>query len=181
MIRARKPQDDSELVRLIRAELIPLSATARPLDARMLRELPHRFRWGVTYVTTRTKQGPPVAFVHFVVDGGQLWIDMLATGSAHQRLGNGSLLMAHAEAYAAARECGMARLFVDASNGKAQRFYGKLGYGVVRYLPEWQCYELAKPLQQLPQLPQLPQPPQSTAPLGAAPTSQSIVSTVPGH
>lgn len=146
MIRARKPQDDPELVRLIRTELIPMSATARPLDARMVRELPHRFRWGVTYVATRTKQGPPVAFVHFAAFGGQLMIDMLATHSAHQGLGIGSLLMAHAEAYAASRQCSMARLFVDAYNGKAQRFYRKLGYSWIRYIPEWHVYELAKPL-----------------------------------
>lgn len=146
MIRARKPQDDTELVRLIRTELIPMSATARPLDARMVRELPHRFRWGVTYVATRSKQGPPVAFVHFVADGGQLLIDMLATDSAHQRLGIGSLLMAHAEAYALARDCGSARLYVDACNVKAHRFYGKLGYAWNRYIPEWHVHELTKPL-----------------------------------
>lgn len=146
MIRARKPQDDTELVRLIRTELIPLSAAARPLDARMVRELPHRFRWGVTYVATRSKQGPPVAFVHFTCANGQLLIDMLATDSAYQRLGYGSLLMAHAEAYALDRQCSAARLYVDASNVKAHRFYGKLGYAWIRYIPEWHVHELTKPL-----------------------------------
>lgn len=173
MIRARKPQDDHELVRLIRTELIPLSSTARPLDARMVRELPHRFRWGVTYVATRNKQGPPVAFVHFACAQGQMLIDMLATDSAHRGIGNGSLLMAHAEAYAIARQCSAARLYVDVDNFKAQRFYGKLGYAVIRYLPEWQCFELAKPL---PQLPQIPQP---AAPLESAPVSHTIVTTIP--
>ncbi|MHA6485383.1 GNAT family N-acetyltransferase [Paenibacillus sp. strain BS8-2] len=158
MIRARKPQDDPELVRLIRTELIPQSATARPLDARMIRELPQRFRWGVTYVAARTKQGPPVAFVHFLAADGQLMIDMLATNSAHQGLGYGSLLMAHAESYGVAHQCSMARLFVDASNGRAQRFYGKLGYTFIRYLPQWQCFELAKPLLPIQQLQPPPLP-----------------------
>lgn len=173
MIRARKPQDDHELVRLIRTELIPISATARPLDARMVRELPHRLRWGVTYVATRTKQGPPVAFVHFACVQGQLLIDMLATDSAHRGLGNGTLLMAQAEAYAITRQCSSAHLYVDAINFKAQRFYDKLGYAVIRYLPEWQCFELAKPL------PQLPPIPQSTAPNVFVPASHSTVTTIP--
>ncbi|WP_214628567.1 GNAT family N-acetyltransferase [Paenibacillus agaridevorans] len=151
MIRARKPQDDPELVRLIRSELIPLSATARPLDARMIRELPHRFRWGTTYVATRTKQGPPVAFVHFLNAGEELLVDMLATHSGHRGLGLGTLLMAYAEAYGSSNGCRVSRLYVDASNGGAQRFYGKLGYGCIRYIPDWHVFELAKPLQPLPQ------------------------------
>lgn len=146
MIRARKPQDDPELVRLIRTELIPLSASARPLDAHMVRELPLRFRWGTTYVATRTKQGPPVAFIHFVTMDGLLLIDMLACHSSYRGYGFGTALMEQAEAYGQARECSVAGLFADSSNGTALRFYGKRGYTIVRYVPEWQVYELVKPL-----------------------------------
>ncbi|MDQ6420373.1 GNAT family N-acetyltransferase [Paenibacillus sp. LHD-117] len=146
MIRARKPQDDPELVRLVRTELIPYSHTARPLDAHTIREMPHRFRWGVTYVATRTKQGPALAFVHFIAVNGHLLIDMLATHPEHRGFGYGSTLMAYAEAYGLAHRCNWVRLYVDLSNGRAQRFYQKLGYVAVRYSPELQCYEMAKPL-----------------------------------
>jgi len=146
LIRARKPSDDAELVRLIRTELIPLSHTARPLDAHMIRELPKRFRSGVTYVATRTKQGPPVAFVHFHALGKQLYVDMLVTHPEHRGQSWGTTLMAYAEAYGKTHKCDVSRLFVDRSNPRGHRFYNKLGYLTVRYIPELQCYELLKPL-----------------------------------
>ncbi|RJE91228.1 GNAT family N-acetyltransferase [Paenibacillus sp. 1011MAR3C5] len=147
MIRARKARtDDAELVRLIRTELIPMSHTARPLDARMIRELPKRFRKGNTYVATRSKFGPPVAFVHFYVHQNQLIVDMLVTHPEHRGRHYGTALMAHAEAFGKARHCHVARLFVDRINGRAHHFYNKLGYHTVRYVPELQCYELLKPL-----------------------------------
>lgn len=147
MIRARKPRnDDAELVRLIRTELIPLSHTARPLDAHMIRELPNRFRTGITYVATRSKFGPPVAFVHFYVHGEQLYVDMLVTHPEHRGMQWGTTLMAYAEAYGKASHCNVVRLFVDRINTRAHRFYNRLGYQTVRFIPELQCYELLKPL-----------------------------------
>lgn len=146
MIRSRKPTDDAELVRLIRTELIPLSHTARPLDAHMIRELPLRFRDGVTYVATNSKTGPPVAFIHFYVHGTVVIIDMLVTNPEYRGMKLGTTLMAYAEAYGKARHCQAARLFVDRINVRAHRFYNKLGYGTVRFIPELQCYELLKPL-----------------------------------
>ena len=147
MIRARKPgTDDAELVRLIRTELIPLSHTARPLDAHMIRELPKRFRTGVTYVAARTKKGPPVAFVHFYTLGNQLYIDMLVTHPEHRGQSWGTTLVAYAEAYGQAHQCHVARLFVDRINTRAHRFYNRFGYATFRYIPELRCYELLKPL-----------------------------------
>ncbi|MEK3881929.1 GNAT family N-acetyltransferase [Paenibacillus sp. PL2-23] len=146
MIRARKHSDDNELVRLIRTELIPLSHTARQLDAHMIRELPKRFRSGITYVAIRTKQGPPVAFVHFYVLAEQLYIDMLVTHPQHRGQSLGKTLMAYAEAYGRANHCQFARLFVDRINVWGRRFYNKLGYSTIRFVPELQCYELVKPL-----------------------------------
>lgn len=146
MIRNRKPSDDTELVRLIRTELIPLSYTARPLDAHMVRELPLRFRNGVTYVATSSKFGPPVAFIHFYVHGAETIIDMLVTNPEYRGQRLGKTLMAYAEAYGKARGCQAARLFVDRINVRAHRFYNKLGFETIRYFPEFQCYELLKPL-----------------------------------
>lgn len=146
MIRSRKPSDDLELVRLIRTELIPLSHTARPLDAHMIRELPLRFRDGVTYVAASSKHGPPIAFIHFYVHEAQVIIDMLVTNPEYRGLKLGTTLMAYAEAYGKARGCQAARLFVDRINVRAHRFYNKLGYETVRFIPGLQCYELLKPL-----------------------------------
>jgi Acetyltransferases len=145
-LRVRKPSDDKELVRLIRAELIPLSHTARPLDARIVRELPLRFRRGVTYVAVPSKYAPPAGFVHFEVLDSQLMIHMLVTNPMHRRRGIGQKLMQWAEAFGATRQCGISRLYVDLANVSGQRFYAKLGYRAVRYVPDMQLYELIKPL-----------------------------------
>jgi ribosomal protein S18 acetylase RimI-like enzyme len=112
----------------------------------MIRELPKRFRTGVTYVASRTKQGPPVAFVHIYALGKQLYIDMLVTHPEHRGQSWGTTLMAYAEAYGKKHGCDVSRLFVDRINARAHRFYMKLGYLTVRYIPELQCYELLKPL-----------------------------------
>lgn len=57
MIRIYDPRlDEAEVVRLIRTELIPLSHTVHQLDAQTIRELPKRFRRGVTYVASLSKK-----------------------------------------------------------------------------------------------------------------------------
>lgn len=146
MIRIRKPSDDSELVRLIRAELIPFSHTVRPHDAHVIRELPKRFRWGVTYVAAKSKTGPPVGFVHCSASHGVLLVDMLVTHPQHRGCGHGTSLMNYAEAYGRKHRCSVSRLFVDRSNGRAMSYYHKHGYSVLRFLPDQQCYELFKPI-----------------------------------
>lgn len=144
MIRVRKPKDDPELVRLIKSELLPYSYTVRPGDAHVIRELPKRFRWGVTYVATRSKQGAPVAFVHCHASQGVLLVDMLVTHPQQRGCGHGTTLMNYAEAYGRKHRCSISRLFVDASNRRALAYYQKLGYSILRFWPDLQCYELVK-------------------------------------
>ncbi|GKU75909.1 GNAT family N-acetyltransferase [Paenibacillus sp. L3-i20] len=147
MIRARKSRtDDNELVRLVRTELIPMSYTTRPHDAHTIGEIPKQFRRGVTYVATRSKFGPPVAFVHFEVIEATLSVDMLVTHPEHRGFRFGTTLMAHAEAYGRAHHCHIVRLLIDRINTRAQHFYHKLGYQTVQFYPDLQCYELQKPL-----------------------------------
>lgn len=146
MIRIRKPSDDTELVRLIKAELLPYSHSVRPHDAHTIRELPKRFRWGVTYVAAKGKTGPPVAFVHCSASRGELLVDMLVTHPQHRGCGHGTSLMSYAEAYGRKHRCAVSRLFVDRSNGRAMAYYHKLGYSVFRFWPDLQCYELIKQL-----------------------------------
>ncbi|WP_028612085.1 GNAT family N-acetyltransferase [Paenibacillus harenae] len=147
MIRLYDPRrDQAELVRLIRTELIPLSHTVHQLDAQTIRELPKRFRSGITYVGCLSAKSPPVAFIHFEVMGEALYLDMMVTHPDHRNRGFGKNLMAYSEAYGKAQLCRIARLFVDQKNTKAHLLYTKLGYETVRYHPELRCFELLKPL-----------------------------------
>lgn len=147
MIRLYEPRtDEAELVRLIRTELIPLSHTVHQHDAQTIRELPKRFRRGVTYVASLSKKSIPVAFIHFEVMGEVLYLDMMVTHPEHRNRQWGRKLIAHSEAYGLAQQCKVARLYVDQVNAKAHHLYNKLGYNTVRYHPELRCYELLKPL-----------------------------------
>ncbi|CAM4011639.1 GNAT family N-acetyltransferase [Paenibacillus alkaliterrae] len=147
MIRIYDPRiDQAELVRLIQSELIPLSHTVHQHDAQTIRELPKRFRRGITYVASLSKKSAPVAFIHFEVMGEVLYLDMMVTHPSHRNRGWGKKLMAYSEAYGQAQNCRAARLFVDQVNAKAHNLYKKLGYQTVRYYPELHCYELLKSL-----------------------------------
>ncbi|MNZ77373.1 putative acetyltransferase [compost metagenome] len=147
MIRLYEPRyDQAELIRLIRTELIPMSHSVHQLDAQTIRELPKRFRQGITYVASLSKKSAPIAFIHFEVMGEVLYLDMMVTHTNHRNRGWGKKLMAYSEAYGQAQHCKIARLFVDEINAKAHHLYNKLGYQTVRYVPELRCYELLKPL-----------------------------------
>lgn len=145
MIRIYEPRlDEAEVVRLIRTELIPLSHTVHQHDAQTIRELPKRFRRGVTYVASLSKKSAPIAFIHFEVMGEVLYLDMMVTHPDHRNRQWGRKLMAHSESYGRTQQCKVARLFVDQVNAKAHHLYNKLGYDTVRYYPELRCYELIK-------------------------------------
>ncbi|NIK76246.1 ribosomal protein S18 acetylase RimI-like enzyme [Paenibacillus castaneae] len=147
MIRIFNPRtDEAEIVRLIRTELIPLSQTVHQHDAQTIRELPKRFRRGVTYVAALSKKSPPVSFLHFEVMGEVLYLDMMVTHPEHRNRQWGRKLIAQSEAYGISQQCRIARMFVDQVNTKAHNLYHKLGYITVNYYPELRCYELLKPL-----------------------------------
>lgn len=145
MIRFYEPRyDEAEVVRLIRTELIPLSHSVHQLDAQTIRELPKRFRRGVTYVASLSRKSAPVAFIHFEVMDEVLYLDMMVTHPDHRNRQWGRKLIAQSEAYGQAHQCKVARLFVDQINAKAHQLYNKLGYENVRYHPELRCYEMLK-------------------------------------
>lgn len=147
MIRARNAKtDDAEIFRLIQTELIPMSYTVHPLDAHVIRELPKRFRNGVTYVAAAGKTSLPYGFVHFEQTGEILYVDMLVIHPQHRNRDWGKRLMASCEAYGLAHHFTAARLFVDEINSKARNFYTRLGYYTIGYYPELRCYEMVKPL-----------------------------------
>ncbi|GIQ66272.1 hypothetical protein PACILC2_48400 [Paenibacillus cisolokensis] len=147
MIRLRQPRsDDKEIMRLIRSELIPYSHTAQTDVALTMRELPKRLRQGVTFVAVRRRSDPLIGFLHVVVLGNVLYIDMLAVHPNHRGSGWGKRLMEYGEAYGISQQCSTARLVVDESNPGAQRFYCRIGYRVGGYDPHIRCRNMFKPL-----------------------------------
>ncbi|TCN00712.1 acetyltransferase (GNAT) family protein [Paenibacillus sp. BK033] len=147
MIRARNPKtDDKEIFRLIQAELIPMSHTAHPLDAQTIRDLPVRFRRGVTYVAAEGKTSKPYGFIRFEVTGELLYLDMLVVHPDHRNRQWGRKLLLAAEAYGLTQNCRASRLFVDDINARAKNLYARLGYQAIQYYPELRCYEMIKPL-----------------------------------
>lgn len=145
MIRYRIPaQDDPVILQLIESQLVPLShMNTKEMDI-IRKDIPTRLRRGVTMVASPTPEGKAVAFVHFMLHGELLYIDMLAVAPAAQRKRLGVSLMEHAEGFALSRGCKRAKVMVDLGNHKGLSFYQKLGYSIVRIITTSQCYELEK-------------------------------------
>lgn len=85
-----------------------------------------------------------MGFVHFLLHGDLLYIDMLAIAPAARRKHLGNMLMDRAERFALSRGCHRAKVSVDLGNTAALAFYQKLGYSVARYQSLSFCYELKK-------------------------------------
>lgn len=147
MIRYRRPkQDDPVIFRLIETELVPHSHLSKGnLDA-VKKDLPKRLTRGVTLVASPYYEADPLAFVHFMIHGELLYVDMMAVAPAQQRKRYGKTLLAQAEAFAASRGCSRAKVMVDAGNERAKIFYQKSGYETARFIPLSLCYEMVKPL-----------------------------------
>ncbi|MBB6669806.1 GNAT family N-acetyltransferase [Cohnella nanjingensis] len=146
MIRWKRRSDLNGIVQLVRTELIPLSPRQHPRDRRLTDHVKERLNRGVTLVVSRTRGGEPFAFLHMIVQQETLFVDLLAVGANHQNRHWGSELMRQAEAYGRKHGCKQARLYVDEGNYRGQRFYQRLGYSVIGYRSDFQCYEMVKPL-----------------------------------
>lgn len=147
MIRYRRPkQDDPVIYKLIERELVPKSHLPQDELDRIKRELPARMRNGVTLVSAPDYDADPMAFIHFMIHGDLLFIDMIAVDRNQQHKRIGKSLMAQAENFAASRGCVRAKVMVDAGNSYAHIFYNNLGYQTARFIPQTQVYELEKPL-----------------------------------
>ncbi|WP_410769903.1 GNAT family N-acetyltransferase [Fontibacillus sp. BL9] len=147
MIRYRRPkQDDPVINDLILKELVPYSHLPPHELKTVIKELPKRLARGVTLVVSPYYEADPVAFIHFMVHGELLYIDMMAVAPAHRRNRHGKSLIAQAENFAGSRGCTRAKVMVDRDNTRAQQFYRNLGYQTVRYVQLSQCFELEKKL-----------------------------------
>src|SRR5690606_29640768 len=104
MIRYRRPkQDDPVIHSLIKKELVPHSSLSRHELERAIKDIPKRLSRGVTLVASPYYEADPVAFIHFMLHGKLLCIDMMAVTSQQQRKRHGKTLMAHAENFAGSR------------------------------------------------------------------------------
>lgn len=147
MIRYRRPkQDDPVIYDLIRRELVPFTHMPPQDIEAVFKDLPVRLSRGVSLIASPTYEADPVAFIHFLIYGDLLYIDMMAVATEHQRQRHGKTLMAHVENFAVSRGCQRAKVMVDRDNTRAHLFYRKLGYRTQRYIPLSQCYELEKRL-----------------------------------
>lgn len=146
MIRLRKPGDDEAIVELVRTELVPLSTSHRLRERQLRRDMATRLQRGSTFVAARWPGGEPFGFVHVEVRNSVLFVDLLAVSASKQNRSWGTELMRCAEDYGVRNGCTEARLFVDDTNFRGLRFYGKLGYAVVGQISGLRCYELFKPL-----------------------------------
>ncbi|AHV96256.1 GNAT family N-acetyltransferase [Paenibacillus sabinae] len=145
MIRYRRPkQDDAIIHRLIETELVPLSHLPAKMLNQVKKELPDRLGRGVTLVASHDYDSDPLGFVHFMLHGDLLYIDMLAIDSSSKRKRWGNMLMDRAERFALSRGCLRSRVAVDIGNAAGLAFYEKLGYSVVGYSSQGMCYEMEK-------------------------------------
>ncbi|MET3208661.1 UNVERIFIED_CONTAM: GNAT superfamily N-acetyltransferase [Paenibacillus sp. PvR008] len=146
MIRKRSAQDDSMILRLIEQELVPLShLSAQEMD-QIRKELPRRLNRGITFVACRPDKAQPVGFIHVMLHGELLYIDLIAISSPHQGQRYGKQLLEHAEQYGRLRRCKRAKVMVDEDNILGIRFYLRNHYQMLRYVSLSQCYELEKAL-----------------------------------
>lgn len=147
MIRIYRPRADlPHVIRLIREELAPLSANPVKRDALSRRKLAARLAHGKVFVAADSRSAPPDGFIHVMTAHGMLQLDMLAVRPERRGRRLGARLMAQAESYGLSQGCRAARLYVDDTNDRAQRFYARSGYRHARYLSDLRCYEMVKPL-----------------------------------
>lgn len=147
MIRYRKPkQDDPVILGLIETQLVPLSNLPQTVLNQLKKDMPLRLKHGVTFVTCYKNKSKPQGFIHFMLHGDLLYIDMLAIAPAAQRKHRGKKLMERAEKFALSRGCRRAKISVDYGNTGGLAFYQKLDYRIARYLNQSYCYELEKQL-----------------------------------
>lgn len=86
MIRYRRPkQDDTVILDLIEKQLVPLSHLPQTVINQVRKDLPRRLGQGVTLVACPDYESDPLGFVHFMLHGDLLYIDMLAVAPAARR------------------------------------------------------------------------------------------------
>ncbi|HEX7057049.1 MAG TPA: GNAT family N-acetyltransferase [Bacilli bacterium] len=146
ILRHRRPaRDDNQILRLIAAELVPLSQVAHP-DLKFDRKLTKKRLAQGTTVVAAGKNGAIKGFITYYIKNRALCVDMLAVQRQARRNGLGTSLLRHAEQVGRKHRCDSAILYVDAGNEAGKAFYRRLGYHELQYLPHSKCYLYVKPL-----------------------------------
>ncbi|WP_062320666.1 GNAT family N-acetyltransferase [Paenibacillus pabuli] len=147
MIRQRNSKlDDAAIMRLIDSQLVPLSHMSEIEINKIRKEIPLRMNRGMTFVVSPEPDKEAVAFIHFLMHGELLYVDMMAVTTKEQRKRYGQTLLHRAENFAASRGCKRSKVMVDEGNAKGLQFYQKNGYITIRYIMLSRCYELEKRL-----------------------------------
>ncbi|MGZ0040306.1 GNAT family N-acetyltransferase [Paenibacillus ottowii] len=146
MIRKRCAQDDKMIFRLIEQELVPLSHLSPQEMDQIRKELPRRLNRGITFVACRPDNAQVVGFIHVMLHGELLYIDLIAIASAHQGKRYGKKLLECAEQYGRLRRCKRAKVMVDEDNVRGIHFYLRHRYHMMRYVALSRCHELEKSL-----------------------------------
>lgn len=147
MIRNRRPkQDDPMIYHLIKQELVPYSHLSTSELQQVIQDLPKRLSRGTTLVSSLQYESDLIAFIHFMINGKLLYIDMIAVSPQYRRQQIGKGLLAHAEYYGASRGCTYSKLTVEQGNTRAKSFYTNFGYTTTKRLPHIKCFEMTKSL-----------------------------------
>jgi len=147
IIRQRSSKlDDGAIMKLIDTQLVPLSHMSEKEIHKIRKEIPLRMNRGMTFVISPEPNKPAVAFIHFLMHGELLYVDMMAVSSKEQRKRYGQTLLHEAENFAASRGCKKSKVMVDEGNIKGNQFYQKNGYQNLRYILISRCYEMEKRL-----------------------------------
>lgn len=145
VIRQRKSKlDDAAIMRLIDTELVPLSHMGENDINKIRKEIPLRMSRGMTFVISPSPDKEALAFIHLLMHGELLYIDMMAVSAKEQRKRYGQTLLHQAETFATSRGCKISKVMVDEGNMKGLQFYQKQGYRIIRYIMISRCFELEK-------------------------------------
>jgi ribosomal protein S18 acetylase RimI-like enzyme len=147
IIRQRSSKlDDGAIMQLIDTQLVPLSHMSEKEIHKIRKEIPLRMNRGMTFVISPEPDKSAVAFIHFLMHGELLYVDMMAVSSKEQRKRYGQTLLYKAESFAVSRGCRKSKVMVDEGNTKGIQFYQKNGYQTLRYILVSRCYEMEKRL-----------------------------------
>ncbi|WNR45525.1 GNAT family N-acetyltransferase [Paenibacillus roseipurpureus] len=135
--------DDAEIFRLVVEQLVPFSRMYNANNKVTFPEIRKRLNANKTFVIAKGYKRP-YGFISIMRKSKVLFVDMLAVDSREQGRGVGHTLMKSAEDYGVKERCHSVELFVDDSNPKAIRFYGKRGYEIDAFIPELGCYRMSK-------------------------------------
>lgn len=146
MIRTRTAKDDEMIQYLIDQELVPISHLSPQEKQQIRKDLPRRLDRGMTFVSCKPENLKALGFIHILLHGDLLYLDLMAVAAPEQSKRHGKRLLEHAEQYGRLRRCTRAKVMVDEDNYRGIRFYQRHNYQIIRHVNVSRCYEMEKVL-----------------------------------